>query len=307
MVYTVTVNPSIDYVLRVPALQLGHINRCSVGGVYAAGKGVNVSVVLKRLGVDSVATGFTAGFTGQALYRGVQDEGVQADFVHLRSGLTRINVKVRAGEETDFNCDGPDIGASDVELLKEKLGQVRAGDVVVFSGSVPGSLPQDIYARLIHGLSDTGAKFIVDAAGQALTDTLEYRPFLIKPNAEELGQIFSVSVSSAAQAAEYADRLRAMGAQNVLVSMGGQGAVLVDAEGGRSFAQAAQITPVDTVGSGDSMVAGFIAGYLLTSDLGYALRLGSAAGGATAAREGLADRSGIYGMLSRIGHVRAVE
>ena len=299
MIYTVTLNPSIDYVLRLPVLECGGINRCRAAGVYPGGKGVNVSVMLKRLGTDSVAAGFSAGFTGSELERGIEAEGVAADFVRIAEGITRINVKIRAGEETDLNCDGPDISEEDVCRLIDKLSCVRSGDIVVLSGSVPTSLPQDIYGRIMRELP--GVRFVADAAGDALLEALKFRPFLIKPNAEELGQIFSVRIETAAAAAGYADRLRDMGAENVLVSMGGTGAVLVGGNGVRYFMPSAKITPVNTVGAGDSMIAGFVAGYLRDGGYEYALRLGTAAGGATASCDGLADGKLVYETLERVG------
>lgn len=293
MVYTVTLNPAVDYLMRLDNLKINKINRSVGETVTFGGKGINVSLILNELSIASIATGFTAGFTGVALEEGIACENIKSDFVRLGSGMTRINVKLRTGNETDINASGPNVTKDDIDRLMQKLSTVKSGDIVVLSGSVPPTMPKNIYQDIMVALKDKGVRFVVDAEGQVLIDTLKCKPFLIKPNKEEIEAIFGQSVATKEKALEYALKLKEMGAENVIVSLGKDGAVLADSLGKQHFMSAKSGTCLNTVGAGDSMVAGFIAGYLETNDFEYALKLGTAAGSATAASDGLAGRDKI--------------
>ena len=297
MIYTLTLNPAVDYVAHVDELTVGSIIRSCKESVFFGGKGINVSTVLWEHNIRSVAMGFLAGFTGKAIEQGLTDKGIMSDFVYVDDGFTRINIKIRSGTETDINGQGPYIDKAAQDRLLEKLAKLQSGDTLVIAGSIPPSLPQNIYEKIMESLSGKGVRFVVDATRNLLVSSLKFRPFLIKPNADELGEIFSVSVRSANDAKEYAARLQEMGARNVLVSMGKDGAVLLDETGGKHYAEAFKGTVINTVGAGDSMVAGFIAGYEKTGDFAYALKLGSASGSATAFCEGLADIKSIEALL----------
>ena len=298
MLYTVTFNPAIDYVMHLPSLVPGSISRSTCEAAFFGGKGINVSQVLRQLGVPSTALGFAAGFTGDALERGLAAAGIDTDFVHLPQGLTRINVKLRADEETDINGRGPAVDEASLGQLFARLEKLQAGDTLVLAGSIPAALPEDIYEQMLRRLDGRGVRFAVDTTGQALRRCLSYRPFLIKPNAEELGELFGVTIDSPQTAAVFARRLQHEGAANVLVSLGGQGAVLEDETGACRFRPALAGRPVNTVGAGDSMVAGFLAGWLTSGDYVRALRLGTAAGAAAAFSEGLGSRQQIDTLLA---------
>lgn len=286
MIYTVTLNPALDYIMYPNSLVSGEINRSAHESLYFGGKGINVSFVLNELGISSVATGFIGGFTGDALENAVS-AFAKTDFVRLENGITRINVKLRTENETDINAAGPEVSKGDIDRLFERLEKVQAGDAVVLSGSVPKNMPADIYEKIMKRLSSRGIKFAVDAAGETLLNTLEYSPFLIKPNLEELSGIFKTEVTKQ-NAAVYAEKLLSLGAQNALVSMGKDGAYLSGVGGESLFMPAVSGKTVNTVGAGDSMLAGFLAGYEKTKDFGCAMRLGTAAGSATAFSEGIA-------------------
>lgn len=289
MIYTLTLNPALDYVVYVDELKLGSINRSESERIFAGGKGINVSMILGELGVASVAMGFLAGFTGNAIEKMLTDKGIVCDFVYLERGMTRINIKLRSGCETDINTCGAEVSRDEVRLLTEKLDKLTSGDTLVLAGSIPPSLPDDIYEKIMARLDGRGIRFVVDAAGELLLKSLEYKPFLIKPNTDELGEIFGVEIKCDEDAAVYARKLRERGARNVLVSMGEDGALLLDEKGVLHRASAHKGNVINTVGAGDSMVAGFIAGYERSGDYDSALSLGSAAGSATAFSEGLAD------------------
>lgn len=300
MIYTVTLNPAIDYVMTLPCFKEGAVNRSANEEIFFGGKGINVSVILNRLGVPSTALGFTAGFTGAAIEQGLSAEGISTDFVRLSAGNSRINVKLNGVQETEINGQGPIITEDDLRRLFQKLEALREGDVLILAGSVPSTLPNDIYEQILSRLSDRGILFVVDAAGDLLTNVLKYRPFLIKPNHIELGEIFDTEITSFEQAAEYARELQMQGAGNVLVSMGSQGAVLLDENGAVIPMKAPKGTAVNTVGAGDSMLAGFVAGYLDGGDYSHALSLATAAGAATAFSKGLAEKELIYRLLGEI-------
>lgn len=300
MIYTLTLNPAIDYILALDSLKVGKINRSVNENIYFGGKGINVSLILSELGVKSVATGFVAGFTGDALIKGISSDNIKCDFVNLEKGITRINVKIRHGEETDINTQGPIVDESDIYRLFKILDNTASGDLLILSGSVPSNLPQDIYEKIMQRLKLKGVGFIVDAQGELLLNTLKYNPFLIKPNLDELGEIFSVKIENNEDAIKYARELRKMGAKNVIVSLGKDGAVLLDEKDREYYISACKGDTVDSVGAGDSMLAGFIAGYLLNKDYNYALRLATAAGGATAFSQGLANREDIERLMEQL-------
>lgn len=297
MIYTVTFNPALDYVLHLDNLVIGAINRTKTEQIINGGKGINVSTVLKNLGVDNIALGFCAGFTGEALEKGINADGVKTDFVHLKNGLSRINVKIRAQEDTDINGQGPEITQEDIDKLFLKLDSLKQGDILVLAGSIPSTLPKDIYERILKRLDGKGVKAVVDATGELMVNVLKYHPFLIKPNNDELGEIFGRTLETEEEIIEYAQKLREMGAENVLVSRGGKGAILVTGDGyyKRGVAKG---KVVNTVGAGDSMVAGFIYGYLKSGDYEYALKTGTAAGGATAFTVGIATKAEIEAVLN---------
>lgn len=299
MIYTVTFNPALDYVVRLPAFAPGEVNRTESEDIQLGGKGINVSCVLGQLGVQSVALGFVAGFTGAALEEGLARRGVRADFIRLPEGLTRINVKIKASVETEINGQGPAIPAGALEELFRKLERLAAGDVLVLAGSIPASLPSDIYQRILARLAPKGVLCAVDATGELLVKVLPYRPFLIKPNDHELGEIFGRTLSSDGEIAECARLLQQKGARNVLVSMAGDGALLLDEGGNVHRLEAFKGKVKNSVGAGDSMVAGFLAGWLEKGDWAWALRLGSACGSATAFSDALATRAEIEALLNR--------
>ncbi len=299
MIYTLTLNPAIDYVLQVENLNIGKIHKTDTAEICFGGKGINVSKILGELQVPSVALGFVAGFVGEAIENGVKSEWVTPRFTKLECGMSRINVKLRSGSETDINCVGPEVTKTDIERLYESLNVLQNGDILVLSGSVPKGVPTDIYGNIMVRLYSKGVKFIVDAEGEHLLNTLEYKPFLIKPNFEELCGLFG-EVSSESDIVECATKLQRMGAQNVLVSLGADGALLLDSEAQVHRVKAVSGQVVNTVGAGDSMLAGFIAGYLESEDFDYALKLGTASGSATAFSVGLADRDLIFKTFENI-------
>lgn len=299
MIYTVTFNPALDYVVRLPAFEPGAVNRTESEDIQLGGKGINVSCVLGQLGFKSVALGFVAGFTGEAVEAGLARRGVSADFIRLPEGLTRINVKIKASVETEINGRGPAIPAGALEELFRKLERLAAGDVLVLAGSIPASLPSDIYQRILARLAPKGVLCAVDATGELLVKVLPYRPFLIKPNNHELGEIFGRTLSTDEEIVECARLLQQKGARNVLVSMAGDGALLLDEGGNVHRLEAFKGKVKNSVGAGDSMVAGFVAGWLEKGDYAWALRLGSACGSATAFSDTLATRTEIESLLNR--------
>ncbi len=290
MIYTVTLNPSLDYIAWTDHFRPGGINRTTKEILNPGGKGINVSLVLKNLGYESIALGFTAGFTGKEIVRLLEERGINASFIQAEKGLSRINVKVRSEEETEINGMGPEISHEDMRELYRKLDRLSDGDILVLAGAVPANLPPTTYRDIMKHLSGKRLRIIVDASGSLLTDVLEYHPFLVKPNSYELSEIYGVTIRTREEAVPYACRLQETGAVNVLVSMAGEGAVLV-AEDGRIFqAEAPKGRVRNSVGAGDSMVAGFLAGYLGSGDYEKAFRTGICAGSASAFSEGLADR-----------------
>lgn len=294
MVYTVTFNPALDYVMNVEKLSTDDINRTESEELYYGGKGINVSAILSRLNIPTVALGFTAGFTGEKLREMMNEDGIKNDFVELNSGFTRINVKVKFGKELDINANGPEITADKIKELFLKLKELNDGDYLVLAGSVPASLPDDLYSIILEELSGKNINIVVDTTGNQLLNVLKYKPFLIKPNHHELGEIFGQKMDTAEKITEYAKKLQEMGAVNVLVSRGGDGAVLVDGNGTVHPADAVKGTLVNSVGCGDSMVAGFIAGYISNKSYSEALKLSVASSAATAFSKELAKADEIY-------------
>lgn len=290
MIYTVTFNPSLDYIVTVPHFICGKVNRTSEEKLFPGGKGINVSIVLKNLGVESTALGFFAGFTGEKLKSLMEEKGIRADFIPVAEGMTRINVKLRSGEETEINGQGPAIGEGDIKKLYEKLDELSEGDVLVLAGSIPDVMPKTIYMDIMGHLQEKKLHIAVDATKDLLVNVLQYHPLLIKPNNHELGEIFGVEISKKAEVVPYAKKLQDMGARNVLVSMAGEGAVLVAEDGSVYEAEAPKGKVVNSVGAGDSMVAGFLAGYLESRDYEKAFYTGLCTGSASAFSEELATR-----------------
>lgn len=299
MIFTVTFNPSLDYIVRVDEMRLGTINRTNYEQLLPGGKGINVSIVLGNLGHPSRALGFSAGVTGVALEKLLADAGVDADLVHVKAGFTRINAKVKAVEETEINGQGPRIAPEDVDALFSKLDVLGQDDTLVISGSVPNTLPSDMYEQVMERLAGRGVRIVVDAERDLLTRVLPYRPFLVKPNNHELGDIFGVTLKTRDEVVPYARRMQEMGAQNVLVSMAGEGGVLVAADGQVYQSPAAKGTVVNSVGAGDSCVAGFLAGLMETGSYQTAFRMGLAAGSASAFSDHLATRPEVEDLMSR--------
>lgn len=304
MIYTVTFNPALDYVVKIPSFVPMALNRTRSEEIQYGGKGINVSVMLRRLGVESVALGFLAGFTGKELETLLQQEGIGTDFIWLKEGATRINVKIKAGtqeqEETEINARGPEIGETALEALWEQLLRLKQGDMLVLSGFMPASLPQERLLSLLKELGERGVGLCMDTSGELLRQSLSCRPFLIKPNHLELGELFGRELTKEEDIRECAAALQKLGAENVLVSMAGEGSLLLDKTGAFHRMKAPQGTVRNSVGAGDSMLAGFLAGWLQTRDAGYAHRLGTAAGSATAFADGLADRQAIDSLMETL-------
>ena len=288
MVYTITLNPALDYVMKVGKLRYDDINRSKSEEIYYGGKGINVSVILTRLGVHNKALGFVAGFTGRKLEQMLVDEGIDCEFNRLSNGQTRINVKIKADTELDVNASGPDISEEDIKDLMDKLDDIGEDDYLVLAGSIPSTLPDDIYERILSRLQSRGVNFIVDATGDLLKKALPYKPFLVKPNHHELGDLFGVETKTEEDIVKYARKVQEMGARNVLVSRAKDGATLIDENSNVTTFANVDGELVNSVGCGDSMVAGFVAGYINKKDYAYALKLGAACGNATAFFEEIA-------------------
>lgn len=283
MIYTITLNPALDYIIKLKELVPNEINTSESEYILPGGKGINVSIILKRLNVESVTLGFISGFTGKEIQKLVEKEKIQTDFINLEEGHSRINVKILEDEkETAINSKGPLVDNKSIEKLYQKLSNLKENDILVLSGSIPKGIKEDIYEEICEKIKDKNVKIVVDSTKKLLLNTLKYRPFLIKPNHHELGEIFNVQILNQDQAIEYAKKLQQKGAQNVLVSMGEKGSILLD-ENGKSYKKAAisNKNVINTVGAGDSMVAGFLAGYLNYKNHEDALKLGIASASAT--------------------------
>ena len=300
MIYTVTLNPSIDYVINLKSLNTGQINRVNSENVYPGGKGINVSRVLKTLGYDNVATGFISGFTGDFIINSLCELGVKSDFIKLDNGFTRINVKIKSNEETEINGGGPHISDEKLKELFDKLSYLKEDDILILAGSIPSTLSEDLYEKIIKHVENNKVKVVVDATKNLLLNVLKYNPFLIKPNNHELEEIFNVKLDNLNDITTYAKKLQEMGARNVLVSMGKDGALLITENGQVLISNAPNGRVINSVGAGDSMVAGFICGYLNSNSYEEALKLGSASGSATAFSSDLAKKELIYELIKEI-------
>lgn len=303
MIYTVTFNPSLDYIVGIDDFKLGATNRTSYEQMLVGGKGINVSYVLKNLGFESTALGFLAGFVGEELRRRLRADGINADFIMLEEGVSRINVKLKNIDGTEINGKGPEIAAGKVEELRNKINTLKEGDILILAGSIPPSMPDTIYMELMADLRGRGINIVVDATRNLLMKVLPYQPFLIKPNNHELGEIFGEELGTRKAVIPYARKLQEKGARNILVSMAGEGAVLIDENGREYMSEAPKGKVVNAVGAGDSMVAGFVAGYLETKNYEYAFYKGLATGSASAFSEQLAAKEEVETLLKTIHHV----
>lgn len=300
MIYTVTFNPSLDYIVSVEDFKLGLTNRTGSELLLPGGKGINVSTVLMNLGIESTALGFIAGFTGDEVVRRLEQMGVKNGFIRIPDGFTRINLKLKSIDGTEINGQGPEISEEKVEQLMEQLDELREGDVLFLSGSIPASMPSDAYQKIMERLKDKAVQIVVDATRDLLMNVLPYHPFLIKPNNHELGDIFEVQLNTREEVIPYGKKLQEMGAQNVLISMAGEGAVLVAADGRIFDAPAPKGVLVNGVGAGDSMVAGFMAGWMEKKDYEYAFHMGVSAGSASAFSENLATKEEIEAVYQQV-------
>ena len=293
MIYTVTFNPAIDYVVGVEKLELGMTNRDSFEQLLPGGKGLNVSTILNHLNVDNIALGFIAGFTGTEIKRNFEALGGKSDFIELKKGVSRINIKIKSVQETEINARGPLIDSEAVEQLFHKLQQLKEGDILILAGSIPSSLSDSLYSDIMKMLADKNIMIVVDATKDLLVNVLQYHPFLVKPNHYELGELFNVTLKTREDVIPYAKKLQEKGAGNVLVSMAGEGAVLITQTGDVLTSEAPKGVVKNSVGAGDSMVAGFIAGWCEKQDYTHAFKMGVAAGSASAFSEMLATKSEI--------------
>lgn len=307
MIYTVTFNPSLDYIISVDNFKNGMINRTKSERIFPGGKGINVSIVLKNLGIESTAIGFVAGFIGEDIEQLLGEMDISAEFIKIEEGQSRINVKMRSdwndtSEETEINGQGPKILDEDIAKLYDKLDALSEGDILVLAGSIPNTMPPDIYRDIMQRLQNKKIKVVVDATKQLLYNVISYHPFLIKPNHHELGELFGVEIAEKSEVVYYAKRLQEQGARNVLVSMADKGAVLVAEDGSVYQADAPKGTVINSVGAGDSMVAGFLTGYLEEQSYEKAFYMGLCTGSASAFSEELATKEQVSNLLAEIQH-----
>ena len=300
MIYTITFNPALDYIMVVPSCRNGEVNRTESEKIMAGGKGINVSIVLNNMGVENTALGFISGFTGGAIENILADMNCKTDFIKLDNGFSRINVKIKSDTETEINGQGPDISDGAVKKLYEKLDSLNDGDTLVLAGSIPSSLFDSIYCEIMDYLKDKKLNIVVDATKDLLVNVLKYKPFLVKPNNHEIGEIFGVELKTRSEVVPYAKKMQEMGAKNVLVSMAGEGAVFVGENGEVYESEAPKGKLVNSTGAGDSMVAGFLAGYMEKQDFMYALKMGLSAGSASAFSENLATKEEILNVFKTI-------
>ncbi len=301
MIYTVTFNPAIDYVVRMGTELLpGMTNRSDSEECYFGGKGINVSTILKNLDLDNTALGFVAGFTGKAICESVNRKGIKASFIELPEGISRINVKIKGSEETEINAQGPAIPNKALDQLFKQLEDLQDGDILILAGSIPSSLPSDVYEKILEKVSDKKVEAVVDATKDLLKNVLKYHPFLIKPNNHELGEMFGTVLKTDDEIESHAKKLQEMGARNVLISMAGDGAMLITEDGQKFRVGVPKGKVRNSVGAGDSMVAGFIAGYLKNHSYEEALKMGTAAGSATAFSDDLATGQAIMELYSSL-------
>lgn len=300
MIYTITFNPALDYVIKVEDFKLGSVNRSNFEEVYAGGKGINVSIVLNNLGVKSKALGYIAGFTGEEIEKRIRNLGCETDFIKVSRGMSRINVKLKTKDETEINGQGPKITEKDVEELYIKLENLQEGDILVLAGSIPNTLPENIYENIMGKMKDKGVLIIVDATKEPLLNVLKYNPFLVKPNHHELSEVFNEVIRTTDDIIHYGKKLRAMGAKNVLISMAGEGAIMITENNEVMKSSAPKGFVKNSVGAGDSVVAGFLAGYIENKDLREAFKMGVATGSASAFSEELATRDEVEKLLMEI-------
>ena len=300
MIYTITFNPALDYISQVNNFEIGKINRTETEKILPGGKGLNVSTVLGNLGIESTALGFIAGFTGEELKRDIEQRGIKTDFIKVEKGLTRINVKISSKEETALNGNGPEITEEDIKQLLKKIDNIKSEDTVILAGNIPKCINNNIYEIICKKLEQNKVRFIVDATKELLMNVLRYKPFLIKPNKEELEETFKEKIETKEEIIEHAKKLQKMGARNVLISLGGDGAMLVTTENKEYFLNAPKGKVLNTVGAGDSMVAGFVAGYEKSGDYQYAFKVGLAAGSASAFSMNLATSEEVANLLKEI-------
>lgn len=304
MIYTVTFNPSLDYIVSVKDFRPGMTNRTSSELMLAGGKGINVSIVLGNLGIKSIALGFIAGFTGDEIVRRLHNGGINSEFIKINDGISRINIKLKSIDGTEINGQGPHIDSSHIEQLMNRLRRLESGDVLVLAGSIPAGISDNIYKDIMDMLKDKGVQIVVDATSRLLTNVLEYNPFFIKPNQHELGDIFNVTLNTQEEVIPYALELKKMGAVNVCVSMGGKGAILVADDGNVYKAKAPDGILKNSVGAGDSLVAGFLSGWIEKKDYEYAFRKGVATGSASAFSERLATNGEVNDLIGKVTIIR---
>lgn len=304
MIYTVTFNPSLDYIVSVKDFRPGMTNRTSSELMLAGGKGINVSIVLGNLGIKSTALGFIAGFTGDEIVRRLHNGGINSEFIKINDGISRINIKLKSIDGTEINGQGPHIDSSHIEQLMNRLRRLESGDVLVLAGSIPAGISDNIYKDIMDMLKDKGVQIVVDATSRLLTNVLEYNPFFIKPNQHELGDIFNVTLNTQEEVIPYALELKKMGAVNVCVSMGGKGAILVADDGNVYKAKAPDGILKNSVGAGDSLVAGFLSGWVEKKDYEYAFRKGVATGSASAFSERLATNGEVNDLIGKVTIIR---
>lgn len=304
VIYTVTFNPSLDYIVSVKDFRPGMTNRTSSELMLAGGKGINVSIVLGNLGIKSTALGFIAGFTGDEIVRRLHNGGINSEFIKINDGISRINIKLKSIDGTEINGQGPHIDSSHIEQLMNRLRRLESGDVLVLAGSIPAGISDNIYKDIMDMLKDKGVQIVVDATSRLLTNVLEYKPFFIKPNQHELGDIFNVTLNTQEEVIPYALKLKKMGAVNVCVSMGGKGAILVADDGNVYKAKAPDGILKNSVGAGDSLVAGFLSGWIEKKDYEYAFRKGVATGSASAFSERLATNGEVNGLIGKVTIIR---
>lgn len=304
VIYTVTFNPSLDYIVSVKDFRPGMTNRTSSELMLAGGKGINVSIVLGNLGIKSTALGFIAGFTGDEIVRRLHNGGINSEFIKINDGISRINIKLKSIDGTEINGQGPHIDSSHIEQLMNRLRRLESGDVLVLAGSIPAGISDNIYKDIMDMLKDKGVQIVVDATSRLLTNVLEYNPFFIKPNQHELGDIFNVTLNTQEEVIPYALKLKKMGAVNVCVSMGGKGAILVADDGNVYKAKAPDGILKNSVGAGDSLVAGFLSGWIEKKDYEYAFRKGVATGSASAFSERLATNGEVNDLIGKVTIIR---
>ena len=304
VIYTVTFNPSLDYIVSVKDFRPGMTNRTSSELMLAGGKGINVSIVLGKLGIKSTALGFIAGFTGDEIVRRLHNGGINSEFIKINDGISRINIKLKSIDGTEINGQGPHIDSSHIEQLMNRLRRLESGDVLVLAGSIPAGISDNIYKDIMDMLKDKGVQIVVDATSRLLTNVLEYNPFFIKPNQHELGDIFNVTLNTQEEVIPYALELKKMGAVNVCVSMGGKGAILVADDGNVYKAKAPDGILKNSVGAGDSLVAGFLSGWIEKKDYEYAFRKGVATGSASAFSERLATNGEVNDLIGKVTIIR---